>query len=137
MVVRTQTETASAGIISDFGSPDSVWMPNTFCSSLGPLIMNARLFLSCSAVFRPMCTLNLRRTIVTMSSSSENPPSFSVRPMMTRPSEITEISVVSAPMLTIMCPPGSRTGRPIETASAIPLSTRWTRPGFREDLQTL
>ena len=52
------------------------------------------------------------------------PPYGSCLPMITFPSEITEIPVVEAPMLTTILPVWARTGIPMPTASATPFSTR-------------
>ena len=110
--------TAVDEISCDIGSPVTRSLPYTLtnCSSIGTALPS--FILIYSAVFAPITRLYLLRTALIICSSSLFPPNLTARLMTIPPRLITEISVVSAPILTTMTPLALLTSTPEPTASA-------------------
>ena len=122
--------TVWALISSSMGRPLTRSLPTTTMVSSLPGRPEPNVSFNVLAVFWPMTRLKVRLIWLMMDSSMRFPPKWR-RSLNTRPPrEITEISVVSAPMSTIMTPVGSFTSRPKPTASAMGFSQSRTFFGF-------
>ncbi len=122
--------TVCALISSSIGRPLTRSRPTMIMLSSLPGRPQPRHSFKDLAVFCPMTRLYVRLIWLMMDSSIRFPPKCK-RSLNTRPpKEITEISVVSAPISTTITPVGSLTSKPSPTASAMGFSQSWTFLGF-------
>jgi len=105
------------------GSPERTLRPNPGAKCSSALTALPSSFFKPSAVLLPITRLYTLRTLLIMLSSSLLPPILTDLLITIPPSERTEISVVSAPIFTIMIPLDFVTSSPAPMASATGLST--------------
>ena len=105
------------------GSPDNTLRPNPGANVSSTFTALPSSFLRPSAVLLPITRLYTFLTLLMIQSSNLLPPIFIDLLITIPPRESTDISVVSAPILTIMTPLDLVTSIPAPIASATGLST--------------
>ena len=118
-------------MIPSIGRPDAPSTPRTFRASFLSVPRSASAILTRLAVLEPIWKLFLRRFRLHIDSLNCFPPTWMILEKITLVLAITEISVLCAPMLTIMEPFVRLIGMPSASASAIGLSTRYMRQFFQ------
>ena len=118
--------TAGEVITRSLGKPLTQSIPMIFLASFVSFSRFARDTFNLPAVRSLIEKLSFLRIVVRISCVRRSPPTGITLLMITRVSAITEISVVAAPMFTIMDPLVRMIGMPSASASAIGRSTRST-----------